>query len=415
MNTNKRYYFLYSITKKSLLIWTVFLLFLVNKGLTYTEALLLDSIAAFTTMIFEIPSGILADRTNRKNLTVAGEILITINYLLLLLSNSYVMLIVGALCNGLGDACISGSTEALMYESIGNKEEYLKYTSGVSKWGLRITAISTLFASFLFNINMYLPLIISIIAQIGIVYTAYNLKEKSNRKINYEKKEKNLIRKEFKIQVKNIKFIICNKHIIRIFLLYIAMIEIISNINYTSQIFLPDNGIPVKYMGIAFAIFSIISSYGAKYASKIKINGKIIILLYGFLLVGLSYSNIVFIVLILAVSRFINGMIWPIISAEINSKLNDDNRATIMSYQSLLAQIAPLLLDPLLGVIMDIYGLRRTYLVMGVSIFMALLILVTMKKNYIKAVDMVNEYNLEREKEKIIFYQSEVLKRRNFY
>jgi len=64
---NKKTYFAYSVIKKSLFIWFVFLIYLRGKGLSYTQALLLDSIAAGVTILFEIPSGIIADRYNRKN------------------------------------------------------------------------------------------------------------------------------------------------------------------------------------------------------------------------------------------------------------------------------------------------------------------------------------------------------------
>ena len=64
---NKKLYLIYSILKKSLPIWFVFLIYLRGKGLSYAEALFLDSVSAGVAMFAEVPSGILADYKSKKN------------------------------------------------------------------------------------------------------------------------------------------------------------------------------------------------------------------------------------------------------------------------------------------------------------------------------------------------------------
>ena len=53
------------------------------------------------------------------------------------------------------------------------------------------------------------------------------------------------------------------------------MVEIISNINYSTQAYLPYLGLDVKYLGGIMFLFNIASAIGAKMAKKINVNRKI--------------------------------------------------------------------------------------------------------------------------------------------
>lgn len=364
---NKKTYFAYSVIKKSLFIWFVFLIYLRGKGLSYTQALLLDSIAAGVTILFEIPSGIIADRYNRKKLILVGEIFSICNYILLMLFDQYYIFIFGAILNGLGEACVSGSGEALIYDSfqsVNKEKEYLPYIARLSKWGLRCAAVATLISSFLYDVRTELPIFCSIILGIcGIIFVS-QMKE-TRESIKVDKAEKTLIKEGLREQWYNLKSITTNKEIIKIFLLFVVMLEIISTINYSSQTFLPYLGLHVKYIGIVFFVFSIVSSFGAKHAAKIKLKGEVMVTVYGGLLILLSLSNIYLAIPLLMISRYINGFIWLILNAETNSMIESHNRATMLSYRSLFAQLAPLVFDPMVGVIFDSVGMRWAYVIMG--------------------------------------------------
>jgi len=377
---NKKLYEVYSILKKSLPIWFVFLIYLKGKGLSYAEALFLDSVSAGVAMFFEVPSGILADYKSKKWLIWYGELFITFNYLLLLFGKSYYIFLIGAVLSGLGEACISGTGEALLYDSFKNESiesEYTKYVGKISKLGLRFAAVSTLTASFLYNINKEVPMIISLLFQcISLVIIIFF----KDVKINEEKPESNLI-SEFKKQWKNIRYVLTNESLIKFFLIYLIMLEIISNLNYSSQTFLPQLGLNIKFLGLVFFVFNIIASFGAKKADKIKMNAKKIIIIYGILLIGLSISNLFFAIVFLGYSRYINGFIWPLLSGEINQQIPTGDRATILSYKSLFCQVFPLFIDPIIGILFDFRGIRFSYALMGILLLLFVLIYCIIKKS----------------------------------
>lgn len=51
-------------------------------------------------------------------------------------------------------------------------------------------------------------------------------------------------------------------------MIYVLMLEIVSNINYFTQAYLPDLGLGITYLGTIMFVFNIVSALGAKIAKK---------------------------------------------------------------------------------------------------------------------------------------------------
>lgn len=68
---------------------------------------------------------------------------------------------------------------------------------------------------------------------------------------------------------------------------------------------------------------------------------------------------------VLAVYRFSNGMLWPILTKKSNRLLKSEIRATVMSYQSMATSILSILADPIIGVALDRQKIGRFYAVFG--------------------------------------------------
>jgi len=378
LEINKKNYKVYTISKQSLFIWTIFLIYLKQKGLSYTQIMLLNSIGAFTTFIFEVPTGILADRFSRKKLLLYGEILKCLNLIIILITNNYYFLMLNAVLGGIAEAVVSGCGEALIYDCfLENNEEdsYKQYLANINMWALRFAASATLLSSLLYKINVDLPMSLSILIQLISILSISRLVD---NKLFVEGAFN--IKDEFKHQLDNIKGLINNKIIIKLFFIYFVMMIIISNLNYTSQAFLPSIGIDTLYLGVIFFTFNMISSYGAKHSTKVKLKTKHILIIYSILLIGLNFSGMYLSLIILCISRYINGMIWPILNSDINSNIKD-NRATILSYKSLFIQISFIIFDPLIGVSLDSFGIRHTYALMGIITIISLIIVLLLKKH----------------------------------
>jgi MFS family permease len=369
MKRNKNLYMTYCLLKKAFPIWFVYLLFLLSKDLNYTQAILLDSFAAAMALVLEVPSGILADRFNRKTILIVGEVIITLNFCVLYFSDTYSAFITGALLSGVGEALVSGTGEALIYDTFVEQKEkdgYLEFNANINKWGFIVVAIVTLSASYMFDMWNSLPMLLTIIMQVGCLVCICNLKE--TRVIKKNECKKFSFRTELKIQKENIRKIFETKGLMEIFLLYVLMIEIISNINYSTQAYLPSLGLEIKYLGGIMFVFNLASALGAKVAKKVNANGRMWVTLYAVILFVLSLGNIYLTIVALICSRIINGFVWPVLSNETNKRIESSERATMLSYQNLFSSIMPLFIDPIIGIGFDNYGISKTYFIMGLML-----------------------------------------------
>lgn len=377
MNMNNRKLFgLYKVFYSAMPIWFVFLLFLLSKGLDYTEAILLDSFSAFTAILFEVPSGVLADKMSRKKLLIIGESIVLVNFTLLLFFNSYIIIAIGALLSGIGSACVSGTSEALVYDDFvynNETDDYKAYAGKVKKWSFVAVAVMSLCSGFLFEVWTKLPMIISIVFQLAAVICLCFVKEHrlQTRKAEEQAAETSRYRKwlnELKNQLNIIKRFFKNKKLIGFCLLQIIFLEVISNINYTTQAYLPELGLDIKYLGIALCIFNLISALGAKYTEKAKLNGSLWICSYIVILLILCTGNLIAVIVALSISRFIGGFIFTVLSNEQNKEIASEERATVLSAMGLIVEICPLILDPMIGVLYDTKGFRFAFLILAVAL-----------------------------------------------
>lgn len=379
MKTNESAYGLYSVLKKALPIWFVFLLFLLSKGLSYTEAILLDSFSALTAIVFEIPSGVLADKISRKKLILFGEIAITLNYVFLLFSNTYWCFVCGALISGIGQACISGTGEALIYDEFNDENAYKKYMGKINRYAYIVIAGVTLSSSWLFELNPNLPMLISLIIELlSMIILLLFFKEKRQTKSSEFKGFK----EEIAAQVTIIKKYATNSKILCVTGLSLIMLEVISNINYTTQAYLPSLGLEIRYLGIVMLVFNLLSAFGAKATEKVTLKEVIWLLIYGLLLILVSIPSIVVVMLALCVSRYINGFIWTVISAETNKQIASAERATVLSFINLTTEVLPMLIDPVIAISYDKYGFPITYRILAffLFLFVAIALLARRKK-----------------------------------
>jgi MFS family permease len=121
-------------------------------GLSASEISLLLAIWSASTVILEVPTGILADHWNRRNMLIIGNISKALCYVLWLFSDGFALVAMGFLLWGLSEAFCSGSEEALLFDNLKleGKEHEFDEVYGKGQFYLYIgVAISGLSGGFL--------------------------------------------------------------------------------------------------------------------------------------------------------------------------------------------------------------------------------------------------------------------------
>lgn len=366
---NEMLFKIYIILTKSFLIYTTIVLYYRYKGLSFTEIMLLNSISAIVTILIEVPSGILADKTKRKNLLSFSGILTLAALIIILFSNCYMVIVFAAILMGISEALSSGADTAFIYDHFKNnmkEQEYGKYITKVYRDSFIATAIAAFLSGTLFAIDKNLPIIITIVLSLISLLVTMLLEEDSMESENL--KLKVLVKKE----IDNFSDTLKNKGLLKIIFIYVVMTLIISNINYLAQAYLVENSISLAYFGVIFLIFNIASGIGSNYSKAKKVRMKNIIIIYGLILIGLYFSSGWSGIVLMIVARIINGSIWPAMDVEINKLIDSAKRATILSYKSLMIQLSFIVVDPVFGIITDVTNVHMVYLIMALTISLSL-------------------------------------------
>lgn len=104
--------------------YPVFAVFFTDLGLTMAQFLWLNAIWALTIVVFEVPSGVLADLVGRRKLVIFSALSMVVEMLLLILAPQhggwglFAICAVNRVLSGLAEAAASGADEALAYDSL---------------------------------------------------------------------------------------------------------------------------------------------------------------------------------------------------------------------------------------------------------------------------------------------------------
>lgn len=110
-----------------------FLIFLTaSRGFSLAEYASLQSVYYTTTLLTDVPTGLLADRIGRKPVLALAVIAQAAGFIAIANATQFVSFALGEVLLGLGQAMLSGTTAAILYDSLhalGREKDYLIYES----------------------------------------------------------------------------------------------------------------------------------------------------------------------------------------------------------------------------------------------------------------------------------------------
>ncbi len=135
---------------KNLRFYEAFLiLFFLEKGVDYIKIGLLYSVREITIMLFEIPSGLVADAVGRKKTLMAAFFVYILSFITFYFSNHFGLLLLAMLLFALADAFRSGIHKAMIFQYLdvrGRKRQKADYYGHTRSWSQTGSAIAALAA-----------------------------------------------------------------------------------------------------------------------------------------------------------------------------------------------------------------------------------------------------------------------------
>ncbi|WP_282037903.1 MFS transporter [Saccharicrinis aurantiacus] len=364
-NVNKLY--IIKIAKWFMLTMPILMLFYKDMGFTDKQSFQLKAFYSIAIVIFEIPSGYVADVLGRRKTLIIGSILGCLGFLVYATTSGFYYFMLAELILGVGQSFISGADSALLYDTLKstNKEnEYIKYEGRNFTVGNYSEALAGILGGTLAAINMRLPFILQTGIAFMAVPAAIMLIEpplNSNRK---KPGLKDILDVVWYAMVKNRN--------LRWNLIYSSILGTATlTMAWVYQLYLYDLKFSEITIGTTHSVLNLIVGTTTLFAYKIEKRLKpqstiwltSIIITGTFVILGFVSSSWIF--LILAIFYFSRGIATPVLKDYINRITSSDIRATVLSIRSLLIRAMFAIIAPLFGYLSDNYTRSQALIIIG--------------------------------------------------
>ncbi len=364
------------------LIWGINTIFLLDAGLNNIEAFAANAFFTAGMVLFEVPTGVVADLKGRRLSFLLGTLTLAISTLLYLVlwqmhAAFWQWAVVSALL-GLGFTFFSGAVEAWLVDALthsgfkGKMETVFGKGQIVAGAGMLAGTISGGLIAQVTNLG------VPYILRAGILVVTFMLALKFMRDIGFTPNKGERPLKQIKYILKNsINFGLRNPPVRWIML----TAPIISGVSfygfYALQPYLLQlwgDSQAYGIAGVAAAILALAQMGGgvlAPYASRLfarrtsllftgLIAGTILVVLMGLI------TNFWAVIMLVAVWGLLGAFITPVRQAYLNGLIPSKQRATVLSFDSLLGSSGGVVVQPVLGKAADIWSYPASYVVGGV-------------------------------------------------
>lgn len=165
--------YIIKIAKWFMLIMPIIALFYNHHGLNDFQMLVVQATYSLSIVVFEIPSGYIADLWGRKNTLLFGTICGSLGYVIYSCTNDFWGFLCAELILGVGESFVSGADSAMLYDSLvhtRSPEKYLKLEGRLTAVGsFAETIASSIGGSLAIFAGLRAPFIAqALVASIGI-------------------------------------------------------------------------------------------------------------------------------------------------------------------------------------------------------------------------------------------------------
>lgn len=361
----------------------IWVLYMVYKGLPLWQIGVVEGIFHIASFLFEVPSGALADLFSRKNVIIIGRLCSAISAVINLFANNLLGFAIGFTISALSYNLNSGSEEALVYDSlkkIGDEKSYLKVNSRLNL----IIEISQGLATFIGGIlaeysYVYCYITVIIISLLSMIPAVLFNEVPMDRE---DSKDKVSIKKHFKVCYDIIKD---NKEILKILIYFPIVFTFNTVVFFYGQQYFSELGLNKIEISLVMLFSGLFSCIGSITCEKVivvfKENTKYAIsILMGVSIVMISSKNIVISIIFFGIMNYANSVLYPIQSSSLNKLIPSEQRATIISIDSMMFSFTMVCLFPVCGLLGDVFNLHITFFILGI-IQVLLIVLLINRKN----------------------------------
>lgn len=355
-------------------VWVAFELQYISLG----QLAVIEAIIQGSQLLFELPTGALADLWGKRMTVVIGRALMAIGLLFYARSRTFPDFVVAALFFGISDAFVSGAKDALIYDTL--KEEgkehlfprVLSRGSFIFQSGL---AIATLTGGFLslwgYTAAIYASAIAFFVSTVGsLLYKEPVVDTEKFTLRSYVRQTRMGFKEIFKTQYVGY---------VSLFYILVGGVTWAAMMIFNTSL-LTTVGYSTLEIGIVVAIIRVINGFilfRALHLETVITKSRVYVMVPLFMI--LCYLPGIFlskeaVVVAVAISIFLSASRWVILGGYVNEHYESKNRATALSTLSMAVSICVVLLALVSGPVMNAFGgVKAMFTLLGlVSLFVVL-------------------------------------------
>lgn len=340
-------------------------------GLSMSQIFQLQAIFGIGVVLFEVPTGYIADLFGRKTSMLFGGVLSSIGFFGLVIGNQFWHFAIVQFILAIGLAFVSGSDVALLYDSL-PREDRKKTSQAFANLQLADQigeSLAALLGGFLATISLLYAAWGQFFASLMVIVVALTLKEPKRvvsraHKENFARVFREIFRGDEILRLTFINSILWG------LATFFAV--------WTYQKHWQELGVSLAYFGVIWALYNITTGIVGKSVHSLEHRfGARKVLLLMAILPSLGYFGMSLVPGLISiafgilhyVSRGINGVIM---NDALNWRLSSDFRATVGSIKSFSFRLGFAVLGPFVGYSIDHLSLRVTYIILGIVFLLAI-------------------------------------------
>jgi len=335
----------------------------------FAQIMLLQSVFAISIVIFEVPTGAIADRFGRKASIFLGAIFNILAMLLYSMYPDFLLFAIAEMLWAFGGALISGANEAIVYDSLkaSGKAHMSKRILGRFN-AFHLTGImiaGPIGSTIAFFLGTRYTMLFSVFPFIAAAVLALSINEPYVFDVPK--------RKYTKLVVEGFRYLKQHK-IIRMLAFDAIAIQTASfMIIWLYQPLLGNLGVSIAFFGVVHAaIAGMESIIMNRYTELENLSGSkksyllLSALITGVSFIALGFSSIMQLSVILIVVAAGLGLTrYALISNYMNKYIGSESRATVLSTVSMLTRLAQAAAYPLVGILVS-FSLSAAFVVLGI-------------------------------------------------
>ncbi|MCK5283024.1 MAG: MFS transporter [Nanoarchaeota archaeon] len=363
----------------------IYVLFLIDNGLSMTQIMLLETIWILLTMLLEVPSGAFADLYGRKTALALSFLFASVGVVIFGIGNNIWIFLVAQILYAFSWALYSGTDSAFLYDSLKeiNREKEHGKLFGRSRaltmfiFG-GIALIGGLLAIHLGYRAMFY--ITAIFFFLGFIVVLFFKEPPIHKKLEDKKYLRHL--KEA------ISFTI-NHPTVRNLIIYYGMFAALGHLSwFLLQPYFDWSSLPKYWVGIAVSLFFLSAGLGyisGHYFTRLYSQKKLLLTL---LFISCLCFLVVYFVdpivalIFISVMSFTCGIRDISLQEGINLHTDSHHRATVLSIQGISKSMMFAIFSLLIGIITDKYSPSHAFLMMGISLSLFFIINLFLFKNH---------------------------------